>query len=319
MNPSPPRRAAAQALGCAALGCAALGCDSEFEPYNRLSALRVLAVQSEPASPGPNETALLTPLTFVPEGESATFSWSWCPIPGDPAEGSPCLVDEDDLRAALGDGVTVPSFDLGSEGTARFRHDVSPDLLRALCAGQGPPSLTLSVPDCVRGFPIQIRLVLGTGSDQVVSVKRLVLRFDAAQEPNQNPVIESLSAAVDGAREALDDAATIGFPRGRELALEAGFSDAQAELYTDLDDAGLPTTARERLLLTWFVEAGETEVERTSFVAGELALDEARRNLWRLPRIEAYPADTARLVLVARDQRGGVGWRAARIGLGGTP
>ena len=67
--------------GVVATAVTAVGCGEDFDPYTRLTSLRVLAIKSEvmtePAnasggfqvSPGPGQTATLTPFVFVPAGD----------------------------------------------------------------------------------------------------------------------------------------------------------------------------------------------------------------------------------------------------------
>jgi hypothetical protein len=96
-------------------------------------------------------------------------------------------------------------------------------------------------------------------------------------------------------------------------------SDSASEPYTSVDDLGRVLGTRERLVLTWFVEGGETLYERTSFIDGVIPLDEAARNEWTLPSRADYAGDTAGLWVVVRDERGGVGWLQAGVTLGGAP
>src|SRR5688572_27682347 len=78
-------------LPAAALALVTLGgCDSDFEPYNKLTSLRVLAIESRPVSPSPGEISTLTPLLHVPDGEAVTSSWSWCPLEVAPEDDSAC-------------------------------------------------------------------------------------------------------------------------------------------------------------------------------------------------------------------------------------
>ena len=115
----------------------AAGCTEEFDPYNRLTALRVLAIRSEPptARPGRDRRAVgagLRPgrhraaelrVELVPAGRPrhrrAIPAWS--------APEQAAMLEQA--------GVTLPPFDLGAEPTASFTHTVDPALLSALCDG----------------------------------------------------------------------------------------------------------------------------------------------------------------------------------------
>jgi hypothetical protein len=290
------------------------GCDDDFTPYARLDKLRVLAIGATPVRPLPGETATLTPLVYAPEGTAVTRSWSWCPFVGEARDGYPCLVDEAAVTGWGGGGNASPPFDLGTGETLSFPHTLSPEVLRRVCAGTTdgmPPPL---VPDCSAGFPVTVRLVVQTAGDRVVAVRTLHLRFEAAQEANDNPAIEQLLVAAGDDRLPLEGA-SVPADRDAETPIAARLPEAAAERYTDRDDRGQPVAARERLTLTWFVEAGEPEHQRTSFIDGVIPLATASENRWKFPEPEPGAPASARLILVVRDNRGGVGWQAATVRL----
>ena len=300
---------------CAAVltGLGLAGCESDFAPYGELSSLRVLAIESVPAAPAPGETTILTPLLYVPGGEAVTSSWSWCPVEGFASDGFACPLAEQEAALALGAPVR---YDLGSEPVARFEHRFDAASLARFCSGAELVAGGLGAIDCSEGLPVQISLVVRTESDVVESVRRLRLRFSPDQVDNQNPTLEGISAFVSGASLALDDAGTVTLPREADVELVAAVPEGAAEPV-------LPRAPgereRERLVLSWFVEAGETRYERTSSVEGELPLERATRNTWTLPSSAEHEAREARLIVVVRDDRGGVGWEQARVVLGGAP
>lgn len=295
-------------------------CDSDFDPYNRVSSLRVLAVQSEPAAPAPLETAALRALVNVPEGESASYEWSWCPFAGEAGDGAACLVREDELRAAVMDMSALPAFDLGREPTATFAHELDPALLAEWCSLALGASIAFAAPDCALGFPIQVRLRVTTESDEVIALRTLFLRFAPEHAPNQNPVIDALRAGADDLPPVLPgETPSAVVPRRAESALEAPVSAASAESYSRSAPSGESEVVSERLVWTWFVEGGETEFQRTSLIGGVIPLEEAQRNAWTPPSLEEYPSEVARLWVVVRDERGGVGWREGAVRLGSEP
>jgi hypothetical protein len=287
------------------------GCDSDFDPYGELSSLRVLAIESVPASPAPGETATLTPLLYAPGDEPLTSSWSWCPVEALSDEGVVCPLDEDEAALALGAPVR---YDLGSEPRARLEHGFDAASIARFCSGEGLAAVGLAI-DCSEGLPVQIRFMVQSSSDVVESVRRLRLRFSPEQPENQNPAVEGLSALVSGAPVALDDAGSVALPRETEVELVVAIGEGASEPLPRPEGE----RARERLVLTWFIEAGETRYERTSFVDGALPLERALHNAWTLPALDEHAAPEARLIVVARDERGGVGWRTARVALGGAP
>src|SRR5262245_27975378 len=170
-------------------------CDSDFEPYGELSSLRVLAIDSTPASLAPGETATLTPLLYVPGDEPVLSSWSWCPLEALSDPGATCPLDEAEASLALGAPVV---YDLGSEPVARLEHRFDTASIARFCSGEALAAAGLAI-DCSEGLPVQLRYVVSTAGDRVESVRRLRLRFAPEQPENQNPVVDGISALVSGA------------------------------------------------------------------------------------------------------------------------
>jgi hypothetical protein len=266
---------------CAAVASGACGAD--FPPYNRLAGLRVLAIQTEPASPGPGEATTLTPLIYTPGAEpdpTLTLAWSWCPFAGSPGAEYPCLITEEQAAMLPGAGGSIPPFDLGTAATARLEHTVSPELLAQLCKGvEGSPQL----PDCEGGFPVLVKLRVRTSSDELVAVRTVRLRFDPA------------TAA--------------------DTTIKAQVGEAAAESYQGRKGDLTQGTVRETLTFTWFIESGKTRDIYTKFIENDVPLERALENRWKPARPKDYPGDTARLIVVVRDSRGGVGWRSASVRL----
>ncbi len=63
------------------------GCSDDFAPYSSLDRLRILAMQAEPPTPLPGETAALSALTFAPAGEVPAVHWTWCPVIAQASDG----------------------------------------------------------------------------------------------------------------------------------------------------------------------------------------------------------------------------------------
>lgn len=293
----------------------AAGCGEDFAPYNRLTGLRVLAIRTEPPAPGPGETTTITPLVYTPgEGPdpTATLAWSWCPFVGPSGAGYPCLVTEEQLRMLPGGGAGVPGFDLGAGPTAQLQHALDPTLLAQLCKGvEGSPE----VPDCEGGFPVQVKLIVRTASDELVAVRTVRLRFDPATGPNTNPAIEGLAALIDDAEQPLGDDPVLTLPRGVDTTIRAQVGEANAESYQGRKPDLTAGTVRETLTFTWFVESGGTRDMYSKFIENDVPLDRARENRWRPAKVKDYPGETSRLIVVVRDSRGGVGWRSAAVRL----
>ncbi len=297
------------------LGSALGACSEDFAPYNRLTEPRLLAIASDPPAPATGETTTFSAVLYLPDGVAVdSYEWSWCPFAGGASDGYPCLVTEQELEDYGGGAIDVPSFDLGSEATATFENTIPAPLLDVICAGTEEQP---AVVDCFNGFPAQVKLVMRAGDTEITAIRRLRLRFDESQEANALPVIEGLDAVLASGQYDLDDAASVILPRGLGTVIHAHVPADSAEEFTDRDDNGEPITALERLTLSWFVESGDTDHERTSFIDGIVTWDDAVENKWEPALPEDYAGDTARIVVVIRDNRDGVAYTEATVGLGG--
>jgi hypothetical protein len=302
------------------------GCGEDFDPFNRLTSLRVLAIKADPPSPGPGETTTLSALVYTPPslmGDAAaaavTFQWSWCPFPGSANEGYPCAVSEAELQSmAMQAGIAVPAYDLGPGPTAMLPHSLNPLLLQQICAGvEGLPQTI----DCEGGFPAQVKLVVRAGGDEVVTVRTLRLRFGTS-EPNANPRIDGLTISLPDMVVDLPIGETpeVTIPRAEASLLKAAVPlDMVAERYTGKDENMQVAMLREQLTLTWFVESGDTDEERTRWVEGGYQAEKTFENEWTPDRVKDYARDTSKVIVVIRDNRGGVDWRGAAVRLEAAP
>ena len=269
-----PRLLCPSIVACS-LATGLAGCGEDFDPFNRINTLRVLAIKAEPASPGPGETTTLSTLIFTPPaamGDAGpppiTYQWSWCPLPGSANQGYPCSVSEAELQSmAMQAGIAVPRYDLGTGATAMLTHGLNPLLLQQICAGvEGLPQTI----DCEGGFPVQVKLVVKAGGDEVVAVRTLRLRFGTS-EANANPRIDGLAIRLPEAMVDLPITETpeVTVPRAVASLLKASVPlEMVAERYTGKDENMQVAMLREQLTLTWFVETGDTDEERTRWVEG---------------------------------------------------
>jgi hypothetical protein len=298
-------------LACTAASSAA--CGEGFAPYSRLTTLRVLALRSEPVAPGVGETTTLSALVYARPNEPVVeYRWSWCPFAGPSSGGYVCQISEAELTQLAGGA--VPPYDLGSGETASFTHSLDSALLEAICNASmpGQPALV----DCTGGFPISLKLVVRTASEEVTTVRNLRLRFRPEHEASANPTIDGLVAVVGGGDVPLAAAPGPTLTRREETAVRVSVPDSASESFTSVDDQGRPVSARERLVLSWFVESGDVSDERTAFIDGVVQLADALQNDWE-PDIEReYPRQSADIVVVVRDDRDGVAWIRGTATLG---
>ncbi|HEX3695364.1 MAG TPA: hypothetical protein VH374_08235 [Polyangia bacterium] len=320
-RPRSPRFSNARATGALLLLATVIGagCGADFDPYDRLTELRVLAVKSDPVAPAPGETTTLSALVYTPPPADATtpapvvgYDWSWCPFAGTANDGYPCLVTEDQLQMLSGVAV---SFSLGSAPTAMFTHSFPPQLLDTIC--KGVPGLP-PPPNCDDGFPVTIKVVVHTDTDSVTAIRTLKLLMAPAPEPNTNPTMGGLFVTVDGMDLPLDS--TVMLHRRANNDLKASVTVDAAEVYQGLDDNGNPAQLTERLFLSWFVETGTLKHARTGYNATTTSpFADLLTNVWVPERAQVYPAQTAQLIVVLRDNRDGVAWTTATARLEPTP
>jgi hypothetical protein len=310
---------------CAAGAAASSGCGGNFDPYNRLNSIRVLAIRSEPVRPAFGDKSTLSARIYTPDGAApASFEWSWCPVA--PGPGVDCPFTSAELTQMSGVPVTL---ELGATPEVEFTHNIPPEVLTALCAGVP----NFPAPDCADGYPIQLRLRVCTDTDPaachdvdhaVDAVRPMRLRFRDADQANANPTIDSLYAVVDGNNQPLAPALVL--KRHHETVIGATINiDQDSEPYRGKDDNGNPADVFERLNLSWFVESGDTNHMRTAYIKDQVTVEDATRIKWT----SAYQKDEkkslradhdrSQVVVIIRDDRDGVGWAEGAVTLEPTP
>jgi hypothetical protein len=305
-------------LLCGLLAASLAGCGASFDSRTLLTKLRVLALQAAPVNPAQGETTTFTPLVYTPSDVALELAWSWCPLLGQANDGYVCPIAYDDAAAMLataGVTATLPPFDLGAGPTASFTNPFSPDLLAALCeAGFDGQAL-----DCKNGFPIRLSARVSQGSASQVATTVVRLPLTAGAPSNTNPVLGGLSVDLVAGTQVLDDAASGQVPRLHDSPLHVAVDDAQAETYGGSGLDGGVATLRETLLFSWFAELGDFHDNRTLFIDGVDSLADATTNTWTPPAAREDARATSRLIVVVRDDRGGVGWTTATAALEATP
>lgn len=311
-------------------GALAVACGPEFDPFNEVIGLRVLAVRAEPPAIASGETAELDALVHEPDGGAASYRWSWCPMTLGSATGFECAVSEEDLRAGIdevapGASALIPPYDLGSEPTAAFPYSVPAAAISALCdaiASESAPAF-IELPECGDSLTITIRLEVEAGGEAEIAVKQLPLLLEGAGAANANPSVGEVFAApssegvdprVDGVALPEDAAAPLLAGTRYDVAAEVPEDAAQAFVPAPTDDEPHPTEERETLFLTWFVTGGETGAVRTGFIDGDESMDDLEENDWKTPDAESGGGE-AELILVLQDNRGGVAWTRRSVAL----
>ena len=307
-------------LALAALACA--GCDSDLPEYSQLEGFRVLALRASPPTLSGGESTTLDALTFV-EGEpdpSFRYHWSWCPARLPSAGGGDCALDEAEFARLLGLGEDEIHFELGDGATAELSYPGPPEAYRAACENSaGVGAQGAFVFSCKGGFPVSIRADI-TYREQTIRIQKEVrLRFGDLPA-NENPAFGAMSIL-----EANSTAAAMPWPEdpairlalGQRYAVQVEVNESSAERFvpeaTVVDPS--PKERRESLYISWFVNSGSTDQDRTSFIADGVSLAEFGRNEWLLPKAGDEERNEARMFLVLRDERGGVSWLSRRVEL----
>jgi hypothetical protein len=299
-------------------------CGASDAPYNRLDKLRVLAVRAERPSLRPGEATLLEALVYTPDDAPVDYHWSYCPVRGGAGDGYRCLVTPTQLEASLLsagiEGVSV-DFGLGEAPSAQFSYQLPADFLRSLCQASAAAVTSSSggaAPACA-SLTVSVDLVVRSGGAEVHAIKDLELLLDAEGEVNANPSVTGVrfgrrpTAAKDAALIATGEPLSA-LKRGENYDLYAEIPESAAETYAHTPTAARPETeARERLTLTWFVEVGDTRSMRTSFLDGQNAFANLLANTWQPPFGDEFTGPGSRLILVIRDERGGVSWLTERV------
>ncbi len=303
-------------LGLLAAGLA--GCGADFDPPAQLAKLRLLALQAAPVNPAHGETTTITPLVYTPSDAALEFAWSWCPLLGQVNDGYVCPLSRDQANAMLAAaGVTapLPAFEMGAGPVASFTNPFPPEALAALCAA----ALDGQIADCQGGFPIRVSVRVAQGAQTQLATTIIRLPVTTGALSNANPIPGALSVDLPSGRQVLDDAGTVQIPRLRDSLLHVAVDEGQAQTYTARVAGGETATARETLLFSWFAELDGLDNHRTLFIDGVDTLDAAAADKWKPPATRDDDRVTSRLIVVVRDDRGGVGWTSATATLEPAP
>ncbi len=303
-------------------------CSSDFDPFNEVIGFRLLAIKAE--KPWLREGEATHIEALVSSNETVHYRWSWCPFTEGANTGFRCAVSEEAFLGAVGalggDPAQVPPFELSTTETATYAYSIDSELLETFCQalGEGIVPDFVELPSCEDTFTAVVRLEAESAGKTIVATKELTLILRSSQmAPNQNPVIEG-AVAIDPNHPTteipLDEGVPTPFFRDLEYLLRLDIPESASESFIDIrPDEETPRERREDLAVTWFIQAGETDVARTSFLDGEISLEETRENQWTTPKLLAFPNDKARLFFVIRDGRGGINWIVRDAEFRGTP
>jgi hypothetical protein len=317
---------------------------SGFNTPTLLNKPRILAIKADPAQPALGASTTLSALVYQPSGADAGvsvtgYSWSWCPLATSSLDGYACPISQDagqdvanQLFASL--GVTgAPPLDLGTGETATFTNPFPAPLLASLCehglaAEPGAPAASFKC--TIAGFPITISLVVQTTAGDLPAVFFVYLPINDAIPLNLNPVVNGISVTTNGVAHPLDQAGTQEVPLNSKVPVIVDVPSTSSEVQPDPNDVlsdpsklkNLPKKdATEQLNLSWYAECGDFGAnglggDRTSYLGDPNNLNSqfgtAIENTWNIPKAEGCPIDYARMIVVVRDNRGGVAWTSGK-------
>ena len=318
------------------------GCTDEETPFNEIDRLRVLGIRSSLPWLQEGET---TTLDFLSVNNDPTIDdsdlrnrWSFCPIQADSTLGFECVIQSaDDLRTFTGTATLPVTLELaefgefgvliGTDDSVTLPFALPSELINQVCEAldtvELPPFVTR--PQCNGLFPVTVFLehgaALAAGTDpnaidptrRIVSFRDVDLLYDATLEtnpPNTNPEIASLSIAsrTNNVFIPTSTSAPVVLKFDTTYDLRIDVTPEQSEFF-EPDDDDEPN--RESLTVTWFIEGGSTDFERTGFLPADDgdSFDDLIENEWTTPkRADFGDRRDARMFLVIRDGRGGLTW-----------
>lgn len=262
------------AIALAALGVEA--CTYDFDGPMLLSGYRVVGIEASPPEVTPDDTVTLRVHDYYEGHEAMHYRWRLCLNSWGAADDYRCQDDVLDIseELAISDDASEVVLDLGPTGlNLRERLD-------ELGKVTGPDGEARSLK---QGFEVWFQLRSGPDSssrcsdcEPIVTQKRLRVRDDSSQSPNQNPVIDEFS--ITGTKR-----------RGGTLRLKVNTDSP--ETYRDPDSG---ERLQEEYLYSWYTSAGTTEPSRS--------FGSTKQSELQLPN----RAQSLEVLVTVRDGRGGL-------------
>lgn len=249
-------------------------------------------------------------------------------------------------------------IEVDASGRASLEVPIPPAQVAAICDQLSAVEVPefVNIPSCEDGFPISIRLrasledtanpadcAQDADCEEVIAFKTVTLAFDSAAGRNDNPTVGKVYLLDPEAPEDVTrrvDLTTTSTTLERnveyELRIELDPQDAQPVPLVDgasVEDFVDPATCdtepvegqpppprdREDLVVTWFIQGGETDDTRTGWLADECAsrerFERAQKNTWTTPRKADYAPSSSRLYVVVRDARRGAVFTSVQVNL----
>ncbi|MEL7367374.1 MAG: hypothetical protein AAFN74_00570 [Myxococcota bacterium] len=326
-------------------------CTDEDTPFNELDRLRILGIRAEPPWLLEGETASVDFLGVNNDpnlaGVPIRTRWHFCPLQADSTVGFECFIQSPEQlttitgTTGLPDVLAAATFTefgvlFGTDSSVDIPFILPPELIAQVCEQLDGIDLPTFVtrPACNGRFPITVYLEQGppdpnqldddTAIDparRLVGFRDIDLVYDTTLEtntPNRNPEIADVRVAPTTSSRFTLTTTTSTTPLKFDTTynLEVDVGTDQAERFTPSDD---DDPDQESLIVTWFIEGGETDSVRTGFLpADDDDFSDLDSNVWTTPRRVDFEERTGldcgtevcttQLFLVIRDNRGGLSW-----------
>lgn len=267
------------------------GCADDFERQSRISKLRALAVQAEPAEliADPNQPPPKTALTAFavePGGAPVMVRWALCTVQA--------AVPSPDLDCPGAQGIDFPAID--SVGQLDLGMEPFRSVYQKLLVGPdgAPPEQVRA--QLAAGIPLIVGFTATAGSQRLSGLTTVTLRSaDAARPTNRNPMAATLLAgdqpiAADG---------TSSIAAGATVRLTPIPAEGAHEQAAD----GI-----EKLNYSFYATDGEVKTLRsTDTTSTGQAADPS------VDYVAPAAPGTVKVFVVIRDGHGGVGWIARSV------
>lgn len=282
--------------------------------------------------------------TLCGDPADISYKWSWCPVRGGEDEGFECAISAEEAQALwqqFGGEGEFPTYDLGEGATAELTNVVG-NIAEAICAenvAEGGESSDFAFQACLESLQASVRLETRYCGQEAVAIKSLSLlgedkSSDPEFVPNENPTFTgSLLFRSVSSGDELPEGAPLKSGDTYWMNLEIEETECEsdepganclAEWFIPESTLGLAEEARrETLVMSWYMTKGHTFPEtlngedyvpdtgsnlgqQTFYVHGVEAIEGMLTNLLDLSK--ERPGD-AEVLVVLRDERGGVAWR----------
>lgn len=295
--------------------------DLNFESVTRVSKVRVVNLEMTPPDVAPLETAQIAGTLVHPPEQNPTLHYEWklCVFDGGSGNYFEC---PDELPSLPLPNILFESTDAAPQFV---QEQFTDEALRTICDSLAsaadsaliPAEFAASLPRCVTGLPVRLRLKVCEdqpdcdNSKATIISKKVNLIFEAFRDRadrNENPVIYGLTI---GGVEATDTVPLEVLLDGAETELEVELAahvlESAQRFYAIDAKTGVPEDeeSREELQTDWYSTAGDYKGSRRYFREGRSSDVEFRRNTITFKQDSVQDGQSVMIWVTLRDSRGG--------------